>query len=45
MIPTDTIRNKKVDLIDTLWNVKDGPCGDIQSADLDLIDTLWNVKK
>ena len=33
-----------VDLIETLWNVKDGG-GDIPAVpETDLIETLWNVK-
>ena len=33
-----------LDLIDTLWNVKDAVAPDAVVAPLDLIDTLWNVK-
>ena len=33
-----------VDLIDTLWNVKQKYQEMLQKAERDLIDTLWNVK-
>ena len=32
------------DLIDTLWNVKEGKKFTKQQRCSDLIDTLWNVK-
>ena len=35
---------RAVDLIDTLWNVKEQPDEILDWLDGDLIDTLWNVK-
>ena len=33
-----------MDLIDTLWNVKDIAEAVVAKLEADLIDTLWNVK-
>ena len=40
----NTFTGQALDLIDTLWNVKEFNIMSLKPAIGDLIDTLWNVK-